>query len=99
MRISATALRSHPVSVRKTSPRSIASRSISSSTNGLPSLRSCRKSRNSSLIERSSKIAHTIGGDLLRGQRTQVDELDLTAAPPPLNGRQQRVLTVHLVGA
>ena len=36
-------------------------------------------------------------GDLRPGQRAQVDQLHLAAAAPALDGREQRVLAVHLI--
>ena len=36
--------------------------------------------------------------DLRRAQRPELDKLHLSIAAPALDGRQQRVLAVHLVG-
>src|SRR6266446_7583002 len=74
------------------SPRSTASRSISSSTKGLPSLRSCRNSRNSSLTSRSSKIGDGAGREGL-----QLDKLGLARSTPALDRWHQGMLAVHLI--
>jgi len=81
------------------SPRSIAAFSISSRTKGLPSLRVCRKSRNSAPTLALSKIElyhprHPVGF-----QRLQLDDLCQPRALPALHGRQQGMLAVHLVAA